>query len=129
MNNTYTMAIIKNGKITFQEIKDELKEYYKIIDCELIEVLNLKINGNMYTFIFDEEGKLKESYNNIALIDKANNILDILKGNVIIQKYDYNEELLIDLTKFDINNLNYHFKNCKQFIDFSQNKLIPTITI
>ena len=129
MNKTYTMAIIKNGQITFQEIKDELKEYYKIIDCDLIEVLNLKINGNMYTFIFDEEGKLKESYNNIALIDKANNILDILKGNVIIQKYDYNEELLIDLTKFDINNLNYHFKNCKQFIDFSQNKLIPTITI
>ena len=41
-------------------VKDELQEYYKLLDCDTIEAPSFKIDGRWYTVVCDGEGRLKE---------------------------------------------------------------------
>lgn len=42
------------------EIEDKLEEYYKHIDCDLIETVYTTINGKPVVIICDEEAALKD---------------------------------------------------------------------
>ena len=70
MKNKKIMAIVTNSELGFINIKDELDEYYKYLECDVIQVLNIKINNTSYTLILDDEGKLKEHYVNCVFLDK-----------------------------------------------------------
>ena len=37
-----------------------LEDYYKLIDCETIDIVNRDINGNRYDIICDDEGNMTD---------------------------------------------------------------------
>ena len=41
------------------DIQDRLEDYYKVLDCNLIEVAERKVNGVWFDIMCDEEGLLK----------------------------------------------------------------------
>ncbi len=108
------MYLLKDTKLLRVKIEDNLKLYYEILKCDLIETLNININNNKYTFIFDEEGKLKENYINLVFIDKNNKQIDYITNHLIIQKYDYLNDEVIDLTNDDFINIQTWYKNCEK---------------
>ncbi len=129
MNNKKTMALLKNGQLKFIIINDTLEEYYKVLECDLIETLNINIKYQNYTLIFDESGKLKENYINLGFINKQCKLIDYIAGHIIIQKYDYEKQEVINLNEDDINHLKQLYENCTKLLDFENARYIPTIQI
>lgn len=123
------MYLLKDTKLLRVKIEDNLKSYYEILKCDLIETLNININNNKYTFIFDEEGKLKENYINLVFIDKNYKQIDYIANHLIIQKYDYLNDEVLDLTNDDFIIIQTWYKNCKKLIDFENSRYVPTIEI
>lgn len=123
------MYLLKDTKLLRVKIEDNLKSYYEILKCDLIETLNININNNKYTFIFDEEGKLKENYINLVFIDKNYKQIDYIANHLIIQKYDYLNDEVLNLTNDDFINIQTWYKNYKKLIDFQNSRYIPTIEI
>lgn len=129
MSNKKIMAIVTNSELGFISIKDELDEYYKYLECDTIQVLDVKINNTSYTLILDDEGKLKEHYVNCVFLDKDKNQIDYIANHLIIQKYDYARDEAIDLSRDDIEHLIDWFKNCTKLIDFEKGRFVPTIEL
>ena len=71
------------------EIEKSLKSYYKILNCDLIDITSRYIGGKLFDIICDDEGLFKEdfiasavtSYNRIALV-----------GNLFVVKFDGNDD-------------------------------------
>lgn len=124
----YLMATIKNHNLAFEEIEDNLKEYYNQIDCELIEMHEIKIGQNYYTFVMDEEAKLNNKYVNVLLLHN-NQIIDVLNGHIIIQKYDFENDHAVDLTIDDQREIKNWINSCLKMIDFSQCCFVPTLEL
>ena len=82
------MYLLKDTKLLRVKIEDNLKSYYEILKCDLIETLNININNNKYTFIFDEEGKLKENYINLVFIDKNYKQIDYIANHLYYSDCD-----------------------------------------
>lgn len=122
------MAIIKHGQLEFDFVEDNLKSYYKILECDLIQIIQLKINNKIYSFILDDEGKLKQNYINIFLTKKGK-IIDTLVGNLIIQKYDFENDEAENLTATDQQNIQQWFDECEIIIDISNMKAYKTLEI
>lgn len=123
------MAILKKGNLQFIETLDNLENYYKLLECDLIQVINIKINDIRYSLILDDEGKLKEHYVNLVFLDKNDNQIDYIANHAIIQKYDYEKEETINLSEKDISNLINWYDGCIKLIDFENGRYVPTIKI
>lgn len=106
--------------------KEKLQFYYKQLNCEYIDMLELKINNTYYNIIFDDEGKLK--FNNISSLAfmKNNKIIDFVVGDIIFCKVD-DEGETIGLEESDIINLIEYFTTCKKILDYKNQKLTFTI--
>ena len=122
------MAILKNGQLEFDFVEDNLKSYYKILECDMIQIIQLNINDKIYSFILDDEGKLKQNYINIFLTKKGK-IIDTLVGNLIIQKYDFENDEAENLTTSDQQNIQQWFDECEIIIDISNMKAYKTLEI
>lgn len=122
------MAILKNGQLEFDFVEDNLKSYYKILECDMIQIIQLNINDKIYSFILDDEGKLKENYINIILTHKEK-IIDEIVGHVIIQKYDFENDEAENLTTSDQQNIQQWFNDCEIIIDISNMKAYKTLEI
>ena len=122
------MVILKKGRLEIEFIEENLQSYYKILKCDTIQIINLKINNTLYSFILDDEGKLKENYINIILTHKGK-IIDTLVGNIIIQKYDFENDEVKNLESQDIQNISNWFENCQRLIDTENIKIYKTLEI
>ena len=71
----------------FKEIENSLEEFYKLIDCDYIDITEKKINGVNYDIIVDDEGLLKENFIFSGWYD-FQNLKPCLAGNLIICHYD-----------------------------------------
>lgn len=65
------------------EIAPELDEYYRLIECELIDIVSRKIGKNYYDIICDDEGLYAPTVR-ISAVD--NEFQPMLVGNLIICK-------------------------------------------
>lgn len=80
----------KNNDLDIQEItlndKNNLKRYYTLLNCDLIDIQERKINNVYYDFIIDDEYLLKNNdKNNITASGLYNNeIKELIRGNLII---------------------------------------------
>lgn len=129
MNEKKTMTLLKEGKLQFIELHDTLEEYYKVLNCNLIECLEIKIENQYFILVMDEEGKLKDHYINCVFLDKNKKQIDYIANHFIIQKYNHEIDEIIELDKNDIQLLNHWYKNCMKLIDFENGRYVPTITI
>lgn len=76
-----------------------LEDYYKLIGCDLVEIVNRKIGRKRYEIICDEEGTFRDDPK-ISAIDDLGRAM--LVGNLIIAGNVDDEGELTDLTANDI---------------------------
>lgn len=55
-------VLIKNGKLTVVDTEDTLDSWYKLLDCELIDIVERDIGGTIVSIICDDEGLYNESH-------------------------------------------------------------------
>lgn len=73
---------VKQGaKPIFMEVGDDLREFYKLIDCDCIDIINRKIGNKRFSIICDDNGLLVENPK-ISAIDNLGQ--PMLVGNLII---------------------------------------------
>lgn len=72
--------------------KDHLEQLYRILDCEMVQVVHPKIMGNRYTMYVDEEGKLDHWLPTYPLKDNEGNVCDIVANSYILFKEESRED-------------------------------------
>ena len=78
-----------------------LDEYYKLLNCRSIDIVQRKIGGKHYDIICDDEGLLFEDWKPaMAIVDENSEIKQLLAGNLFIVLND-NQGNLRSLTKED----------------------------
>ena len=81
---------------------NELKDYYRLIGCTTIDIVNRSIKGKRYEIICDDEGTFKADPR-ISAIDDMGNAM--LVGNLIVCGQADEEGNLTDLTEADIKHI------------------------
>lgn len=84
-----------------KEIEKNLEGYYKLLECDMIDITSRRIGGEWYEIVCDDEALLK---NNpvVSAIDSEYNL--VLCGNLFIAKYDGDGDLM-SLENEDIVNI------------------------
>lgn len=97
-----------SGRAEVVEIPKDLKGYYKLLDCDTIDITRRKIGGKYYDIICDDEGLFKETVM-VSAVDGNNEAM--LVGKLLICNHDEkgNEA---SLTQDDI--LNIEANVCKR---------------
>ncbi len=75
----------KTREFSIMEIEDSLDDYYKIIGCNYIDIVERKIFGKWFDVICDDEGLLKENPT-VTAIDAGFN--PMLVGTLIFAHHD-----------------------------------------
>ncbi len=85
------------------EVEDKLEEYYKLLDCDLIEIIRRRTDSDVYkhlgeiniTIITDEEGLLKGRtiVPSAYLINKEGYIEEVLLGKIFVCDEDIDGNL------------------------------------
>lgn len=70
-------------------IDDDLHEFYKLIKCDLVEIVNRKIGSRRFSVICDEEGLMKEDIV-VSAINKKGEPMFV--GNLIIASAETGED-------------------------------------
>ena len=114
-----------NGEVI--EMEPELENYYKLLDCETIDITQRYIGGKPYDIIVDDEGLLKE--NKISCINPASYLIsdnyrqnDLLAGKVLITKYNEESGKNISLNDEDIKNIQNRIQNNVLIMYFQENE-------
>ena len=72
---------MKNGTANEVETNGSLAEYYKLVDCDCIDIATRKIGGKYFCIVCDDEGLFVENPK-ISAIDSEGNPL--LVGNLLV---------------------------------------------
>ena len=76
---------VKSNIIEVCEIEKSLESYYKILNCELIDIVSMKIGHRYFDIICDDEGLMKEDITISAIYD---DFTPALVGNLFIVRHD-----------------------------------------
>lgn len=101
-------GVLINPKRGISEVdfKDNLEEFYNLLECQTIDILSVKVGNIFYDVICDDEALLKE--NPIpSIVDKNGSA--IIFGSALLCKAD-NEGNQIGLTEGEIANILNHRK-------------------
>lgn len=86
-------------------IEASLEAYYKLLNCEYIDIVTRQIGGREYSIICDDEGTFKESPK-LSAVYQDNS--PALVGEIFITNRD--AENLSDLNDDDVSNIMDHIK-------------------
>lgn len=112
---------VKNEKVETIEIDKTLKEYYRILNCDTIDITERKIGDNTYDIICDDEGLFK-SKPKISAITKQSQ--PALVGNLFIVKFDGRE----DETSLDDEDIELIMKHIKTIYTNNSPQGYPMLT-
>lgn len=126
----------KYSKGRVVEINPTLEEYYKIIKCDYIDIVQRFVGGKQYDIIVDDLGLVKgPEYVKTSCINPASYIEnneyrsnDFLVGRVLISKYDEEREQAISLDEEDIKNIKEHIQDNVLIMHGRQNEENEIIT-
>lgn len=76
---------VKSNIIEVCEIEKKLESYYKILNCNLIDIVSMKIGHKNFDIICDDEGLMKEDITISAIYD---DFIPALVGNLFIVRHD-----------------------------------------
>lgn len=109
--------IIEATPLAYDEAEDmaQFKAFYKMLDCDTVQIVYTTINGQEYTIFCDEEGKIKGPWlATYPLRDGNGKIYDLIAGKFAIVKEQYDEETeepaLIAMTNEEIQMLIDHLE-------------------
>lgn len=91
-----------------------LKDYYKLLGCELVDIVNRGIKGKRYEIICDDEGLLKANPK-ISGIDDMGQAMFV--GNLIIAGETDDNGNLTDLSEEDLEHIqkNINWMSTRKF--------------
>lgn len=95
------LASVTKGENFLQpmEIEDDLKTFYKLIDCDTIDIVTRSFGGKFFDIICDDEGCFKEN----PCFSASNRAgTDGIVGNIIITGAADREGNLTSLTDEDV---------------------------
>ena len=93
---------VTNNSVKIVAVPDELTEYYRILNCEYIDIYRRKIGDRWYSVICDDEGALKEGAI-VSAMDVQGRIAFF--GNLFILSGRNDDAELHSLTDSEIANL------------------------
>lgn len=96
-----------NQEVRVVDCESDIHEWYKLLNCDIVEMPEFTIGGKSYTIVCDEEGKLKD-YPIISGINPINEV--VMVGNLLIFNTDYEECDVTDLTEDDIKHLRRYIR-------------------
>ena len=76
---------VNSNIIDVCEIEKSLESYYKILNCELIDIVSMKIGHRYFDIICDDEGLMQEDITISAIYD---DFTPALVGNLFIVRHD-----------------------------------------
>lgn len=79
-----------NSNAQFVEIKDDLDDFYRLLNCDTIDIVQRSIGGMVYEIICDDNGLFRKPCR-MSAMDKRHN--QQLVGNLLICKYGGDGEL------------------------------------
>ena len=79
-----TMLYLRASAATFETVEPSLKNYYKMLDCDLIDIVSINFNGKTYDVICDDEALLKQPPYSFSVISKEGH--PMIAGNILICK-------------------------------------------
>lgn len=125
MNNIIYVNHDPNNNIQLNIIeleKDHLKQFYKILQCDHIDIIRLKVETKYFDFIIDDIGKW-EHKEPTAFIYKndLNNYLDYIAGDCLITQVKKETGETIPLTNEEIEFIKSHFIIAK-YEDYKSNQ-------
>lgn len=85
---------VKTNVIKRIDIKDSITEYYKLLNCDSIDIVRRRIGLKHYSIIVDDEGLFKNNR-----IVSASGFGEVLVGSLIITGLPDNEGNLRSLTR------------------------------
>ena len=65
---------VNAGTYYTDDIQDDIKSYYKIIDCQLIDIAELEIDNTTFDVIYDDEGMFVKNGARPSVVDKNDNV-------------------------------------------------------
>ena len=83
MAKELTGVLVTKDKVEVITIEDKLDEFYRILECECIDITQIMLNGYVLDVVIDDEGLLKED--NFITYSDANRIL---VGNILVVKHN-----------------------------------------
>lgn len=100
MKKMLTAIVIdtKENTITVREVKDDINEFYKVLNCDCFDIARRRIGGKPYDILCDDMGR----YVTEPVLSAINPFMmeDYLVGNLII--VNHKGEDLTSLTPTDI---------------------------
>lgn len=79
---------VNAGTYYTDDINDDIKEYYRIIGCRLIDIAELEIDGRLFDVICDDEGLSAEYGARPSVVDEKSEVKMI--GSLIFCHSDEN---------------------------------------
>lgn len=119
---TGILVDVYNGKTAVITVKDELEDYYKIIDCRCIDIVTRSIDGKYYEIVCDDEGLYSHGEPTPSGI--AVNGEMMLCGNLFI----VNVTRAGNLKSLNSGDMEHIRKNIQMFQHKATKKLIPIVT-
>lgn len=95
-----TGVLIADGKAIETEVESSLDAYYKLLDCDCIDIVTRKIGGRYYDIICDDEGMFKENPA-VGMLNENDGSL-MLVGRLFVCQHDGNgNEKSLSQTEID----------------------------
>ena len=90
---------VENEEAKVIEIDDDLDEFYRVLNCDTIDIVRRKIGRKAFNIICDDNGMFKDKPK-ISAIDNWGDVM--LVGNLFIVSGEDNEGDLVSLTQAEI---------------------------
>lgn len=107
---------VENETVSELDVQDDLDEFYRLLHCDCIDIVERTVAGRQFTFVVDDFGLLKENPKIAALDDTWN---PMLIGNLLICHTDFDSCELTALSDDDVRYLKSHIHtiSTRQFPD------------
>lgn len=89
------------------EFEDTLENLHKLCNCSTIDIITRYINNRPYLFVIDDEGKLKEGWQNDIVARSVQNE-EVLSGHILVVGL---ADELGDITSLEENDFNHILKS------------------
>ena len=97
---------VENETASELDVVDDLDEFYRLLNCRCIDIVERTVAGRQFTFIVDDEGKDNPK---ISALDFAE-WEPMLVGNLLICHTDFDSGELTALSVDDVAHLKRHTK-------------------